>query len=160
MKVYLMRHGEAEGIYDGDEPALTAKGKADVNRVGEALSSKDIQLDQIYHSGKLRARQTAEIVKSNLGGDIPISIKEGLKPNDPVSAIVGNLKDNTENILIIGHLPFMAKLALSLLAVTESEKSDLKISFSTASVACLEYAKSFGWKLHWFIDPENLDSDK
>ena len=160
MKVYLMRHGEAEEIYDGDEPALTAKGKADVNRVGEALSSMDIQLDHIYQSGKLRARQTAEIVKSKLGGDILISIKEGLKPNDPVSAIVGNLKDNNKNILIIGHLPFMAKLTSTLLAETESEKSDLKIAFRTASVACLEYAKSFGWKLNRFIDPENIVLDK
>ena len=157
MKLYLMRHGEAEGIYDGDEPGLSARGKAEVNRIGEALSSMDIQLDHIYQSGKLRARQTAEIVKSKLGFDILISKKEGLKPNDPVPAFASNLKDNNENSLIVGHLPFMAKLTSWLLAETESE---FMIAFSTASVACLEYANSFGWNLHWFINPENFVSDK
>ncbi len=132
MKLYLMRHGEAEGVYGGDEPALTARGKAEVNRIGEALSSMDIQLDHIYQSGKLRARQTAEMIKSKLGGDILISKKEGLKPNDPVSAFVGNLKDIKENILIVGHLPFIAKLASYLLAETES---DHMIAFRTSSVA-------------------------
>ena len=157
MKLYLMRHGEAEGLFDGDEPALTAIGKAEVNRIGEALSSMDIQPDHIYQSGKLRARQTAEIVKSKIRVDILISKIEGLKPNDPVSTFVGNLKDFKENILIVGHLPFIAKLTSYLLAETES---DLMIAFKPASVACLEYAKSSGWKLHWFISPENFVSDK
>ena len=157
MKLYLMRHGEAEGLFDGDEPALTAIGKAEVNRIGEALSSMDIRPDHIYQSGKLRARQTAEIVKSKLRVDILISKMEGLKPNDPVSTFVGNLKDIKENILIVGHLPFIAKLTSYLLAETES---DLMIAFRTASVACLENAKSSGWKLNWFISPENFVSDK
>ena len=157
MKLYLMRHGEAEGIYEGEEPGLSAIGEAEVNRIGAALSSMDIQLDHIYKSGKLRARQTAEIVKSKLGIDILISKKEGLKPNDPVLAFAGNLKDIKKNIMIVGHLPFMAKLTSCLLAETES---DLMIAFRTASVACLEYASSFGWNLHWFINPENFVSDK
>ena len=157
MKLYLMRHGEAEGIYDGDEPGLTSRGEAEVNRIGEALSSMDIQLDHIYQSGKLRAGQTAEIVKSKLGVDVPISKKEGLKPNDPVSIFAGELKDMNENSLIVGHLPFMAKLTSSLLAEKES---DLMFAFGTASVACLEYANSFGWKLHWFINPDNFDLEK
>ena len=73
MKLYLMRHGESEGIYEGKEPGLTTRGEAEVNRIGEALSSMDVQLDHIYQSGKLRALQTAEIVKSKLGVDILIS---------------------------------------------------------------------------------------
>ncbi|MCH7954591.1 MAG: phosphohistidine phosphatase SixA [Candidatus Marinimicrobia bacterium] len=157
MKLYLMRHGEAEGIYDNEEPRLSARGEAEVNRIVNALSSMEIRLDHIYHSGKLRARQTAEMVGSKLGVDILISEKEGMKPNDPVSIFAGNLKDNNENSLIVGHLPFMAKLTSCLLADTES---DSMIAFSTASVACLEYTNPFGWNLHWLINPENFVSDK
>ena len=153
MKLYLMRHGEAEGVYEGEGSALSASGESEVNRVGGALYSMGIQLDHIYHSGKLRARQTAEIVGSKLKVDIPISKKEGLKPNDPVSVFAGNLNIENGNILIVGHLPFMAKLTSYLLAETESK---LMISFRTASVACLEYAHSFGWNLHWMIDPETV----
>jgi len=147
-----MRHGKAEGNYDGEEPALTARGESEVNKIGAVLSSKKIQLDQIYHSGKLRARQTAEIVDSHLSGDIPINKKEGLKPNDPVSVIADKLSDESRNILVVGHLPFMAKLTSHLMAKTESDST---LSFRTASVACLEDTDSTGWSLVWFIFPED-----
>ena len=153
MKLYLMRHGEAEGVYEGEGPALSARGESEVNQIGKALSSKKIQLDHIYHSGKLRARQTADIVGSKFSADIPISKREGLKPNDPVLVFAKDLNDESGNILVIGHLPFVAKLTSYLLAETESE---LMFSYSTASVACLEYAHSLGWSLHWLIDPERV----
>ena len=153
MKLYLMRHGEAEGVYEGEGPALSARGESEVNQIGKALSSKKIQLDHIYHSGKLRARQTADIVGSKFSADIPISKREGLKPNDPVLVFAKDLNDESGNILVIGHLPFVAKLTSYLLAETESE---LMFSYSTASVACLEYAHSLGWSLHWLIDPESV----
>jgi len=157
MKLYLMRHGEAEGVYEGEEPSLSARGESEVNQIGEALFSKKIQLDHIYHSGKLRARQTADIVGSKFSADIPISKKEGLKPNDPVSVFAKDLNDESGNILVVGHLPFVSKLTSFLLAEIESE---LMYSFGTASVACLEYAQSFGWNLHWLIDPESVAPNK
>jgi len=152
-----MRHGEAEGIYEGEEPSLTLSGESEVNQIGEALFSKEIQLDHIYHSGKLRARQTAEIVKSKLGVDIAISEKEGLKPNDSVSAFAGNLMDENGNIMVVGHLPFMADLTAHLL---EKTKSEMMFRFNTASVACLEDALPLGWNLLWFINPENTATNK
>ena len=157
MKLYLMRHGEAEGVYEGDGPSLSARGESEVSQIGEALSSKKIQLDHIYHSGKLRARQTADIVGNKLSADIPISEKEGLKPNDPVSVFAKDLNDESGNILVVGHLPFVSKLTSYLLAETESE---LMFNFSPASVSCLEYAHSFGWNLHWLIDPESVAPNK
>ena len=157
MKLYLMRHGEAEGIYKGDQPTLNARGDDEVSQIGEALLSMNIQLDHIFHSGKLRARRTAEIVKSKLEVDTPMSEKEGLKPNDSVSAFAGNLEVDKGNIMVVGHLPFIAKLTSYLLAKTESESM---FSFSTASVACLEYAHSLGWNLQWFINPENVAANK
>lgn len=151
MKLYLMRHGEAKAVYGGEGPSLSARGESEVSRIGAVLSSMGIKIEQIFHSGKLRALQTAEIVGRNLGADIPISEKEGLKPNDSVSAFADNLKDDL-NILVIGHLPFMSKLTSYLLAETES---DLMFRFSTASIVCLESAHSLGWSMHWLITPEN-----
>ncbi len=157
MKLYLMRHGEAEGVYEGEGPSLSSRGESEVSRIGEALSSKKIRLDHIYHSGKLRARQTAEIVGSKFSADIPISKKEGLKPNDPAPVFAKDLNDVSGNILVVGHLPFVSKLTSYLLADTESE---LMFSFGTASVAFLEYAHSFGWNLHWLIEPESIAPSK
>ena len=121
MKLYLMRHGEAEGVYEGDGPSLSARGESEVSQIGEALSSKKIQLDHIYHSGKMRAKQTADIVRGKFSADIPISKKEGLKPNDPVPVFAKDLNDESGNILVIGHLPFVSKLTSYLLAESESE---------------------------------------
>ncbi len=157
MKLYLMRHGEAEGVYEGEGPSLSERGESEVNQIGEALSSKKIRLDHIYHSGKMRARQTADIVGSKFSAEIPISKKEGLKPNDPVPVFAKDLNDESGNILVVGHLPFVSKLTSYLLAETESE---LMFSFGTASVACLEYTHSVGWSLHWLIEPENVAPNK
>ncbi len=157
MKLYLMRHGEAEGNHGDDGPSLTVRGESEANVIGKALSSYDVQISRIYHSGKLRAGQTAEILKSNLGDGIVISDSEGLKPNDSVSKFAEGLTDLKEDTLIVGHLPFMAKLVSYLLAGTESE---WMFSFRTASVVCLENVPSFGWNLHWFINPEMVAHNK
>ena len=152
-----MRHGEAGGTYNGEEPSLSVRGESEVDIIGKALSSYDVQINRIYHSGKLRARQTAEIVKNKLGTDIPISGREGLKPNDSAAIFAEGITEIQEDTLIVGHLPFMAKLAAYLLTTAEN---DWKFSFSTASVVCLENIPSSGWKIHWFINPEIVAQSK
>ena len=64
MKLYLMRHGEAS-IYENPEGerALTQKGEDDVIRIGKWMAEcETIKISVIYHSQKLRARQTAELI--------------------------------------------------------------------------------------------------
>ncbi len=102
----------------------------------------------ILHSGKLRARETAEILAARLGS--PVQSAEGLFPNDPVESWDERAGRETSDLMLVGHLPFMDRLASLLL--TGNPDADL-LEFRTGSIACLERAGG-RWRLLWMIWPE------
>ena len=62
MRLYLARHGEAKSKLEDANRPLTLRGKKEVEKVAKYLAeNKDIHLEVIMHSRKLRAKQTAEI---------------------------------------------------------------------------------------------------
>jgi len=65
LRVYLVRHGKAKSKEEDPERHLTERGAEEVRRVARFLAAAGIQVSKILHSGKTRARQTAEI--SNQG---------------------------------------------------------------------------------------------
>jgi phosphohistidine phosphatase SixA len=67
MEFYLVRHGEAVSQAVNGQRPLTAEGRRDVERLGRATAQRGIQPSQIFHSGLLRAQQTAEILNESLG---------------------------------------------------------------------------------------------
>lgn len=105
----------------------------------------------ILHSGKTRAAQTAEILNSNVLSKHGIMKKEGLAPNDPVDNWVEKLNADSEDLMIVGHLPFLSKLAGRLLG--GKEKQEL-IAFQHAGIVCLERIEYFHWKIAWMVIPE------
>jgi phosphohistidine phosphatase len=124
MKIYLVRHGEALPEEKDPKRPLSEKGRAEVSATAEALRNEGAKIDEIWHSTKLRAKQTAEIIARVL--DIKNVIeKEGLKPNDPVSPIAEQLRQSGRTILIAGHLPFLSKLT-SFLKTGSEEKEEIE----------------------------------
>jgi len=151
MKLYLVRHGEAAESDDGGEPTLSEWGKFEVEKTGFEISHRPDHPDIIFHSGKLRAKQTAEIIRAKIDAIVPIEKMEGLKPNDSVAEIAGWAGEIKNDIMLIGHLPFMDKLAALLLKDSKEKHS---ISFGTACVACLERNDSDDWNLLWYFKPQ------
>lgn len=145
MKLYLIQHGEAKPEKIDPARGLTDKGIADATKVAEF--SKNIKVAEIWHSTKLRAKQTAEIFAKALGKQA--IEQEGLKPNDPVSPIV---KEIDRDLMIVGHLPFMEKI--SSLLITGSEDNQ-PVIFQQAGIVCLENTDS-KWGLSWMATPEVL----
>ena len=82
MKLYLMQHGEARPEQDDPARPLTDRGRAEVKRVARAAGRLDLGIAQVVHSGKLRARQTAEIVAACLEPPPALGEMSGLGPND------------------------------------------------------------------------------
>ncbi len=73
MKIYLIRHGETTGDienrYGGDyDDHLSDKGKVQCQELAKKLKDKNIQI--IYHSPRIRAKETAEILNKVLMVDI------------------------------------------------------------------------------------------
>ena len=110
MIVYLVRHGEA--VAEEIDPArpLTEKGRAEVEATARGLRDDGARVEELWHSGKMRAKQTAEIIARVLNISKIIE-KEGLRPNDPVTPIAALIRHSNKTILIVGHLPFIPKLA-------------------------------------------------
>ena len=136
MKLYLAQHGEAESKETNPERPLTTKGRQDVESSAKLIDPGSIS--KIYHSGKLRAKETAEI----LARGRETTERELLTPMDPIDSIVEEIEKNSEDLMIVGHLPFMAKLASFLLAGNQEKET---IQFEQGVVFCLE--KKDKWKL-------------
>jgi len=108
--IYLVRHGDAVQAQVDPARPLSPKGRAEVEATARALLKEGAKIDEIWHSTKLRARQTAEIIGQILGVR-KILEKEGLKPNDDPAPIAEILKHIPKTILIAGHMPFLADLS-------------------------------------------------
>ena len=68
-----------------------------------------VQVGSIVHSGKKRARQTAEIFGAALSPAGGVKQMDGLKPLDDVTAVARNLRSD-RGLMMVGHLPFMERL--------------------------------------------------
>lgn len=155
MRLYLVRHGEVVVSDNGGDVTLSEWGKFEVEKSGTEIADRIDKLDLIFHSNKLRAQQTAKIIQAKLKFDatVPVNEMEGLKPNDSAKEIAEWAGQLQNDIMLVGHLPFMNKLAGILLK--ESEKN-YSLSFGTASVAGFERGESGDWMLLWFFNPPKL----
>ncbi len=110
MALYLVQHGKSLSKEQDPEQGLSQEGYADVNRIAEVAAGYGVRPAAIRHSGKKRARQTAEIFAEALLGEMsktePIS---GIDPLDDVAAVANTLKTG-DNLMLVGHLPFMERL--------------------------------------------------
>jgi phosphohistidine phosphatase len=149
MKLYLVQHGNALSKEQDPQRPLSEKGTKDVSRVAEFLKEKYINVEALWHSGKTRAAQTARILGSALGKGDGLE-HEGLAPNDDVQNIARQINSADGNIMIVGHLPFLSKLASLLLVGDES--ADI-VNFNQAGVVCLQ-SDDANWSLSWIITPQ------
>jgi phosphohistidine phosphatase len=148
MRLYLVQHGEATSKEVDPNRPLTKKGKEDISRMADFLKKKGIRIIATWHSEKLRAIQTAHILGEAVSSEI---IKqEGLAPNDPVDKWLEELNTGVKDIMIVGHLPFLQKLASLLLVGNESSQV---ITFRRGGVVCLEREEG-KWSLVWMLPPE------
>ena len=153
MKLYLMQHGEATTEEVDPSRPLTAKGRSDVQKIALFLKGAGVDPRLILQSGKMRARQTAEIVAAQLGPDCQVKERGGLAPNDPVSPPTKEFSGMADDLMIVGHLPFLGKLASMLLAGSEAKNV---VAFRQGGVICLQRNEDQSWQVAWMVTPELL----
>lgn len=148
MFIYLVQHAEAKPESEDPQRGLSEKGVNDIRKIASFLSKLNIQVEEILHSGKLRAKQTAEVLAEAL--KIKASQTDGLAPLDDPEIWADKLKNIDRSVMLVGHLPHLGRLA-SLLLCGDKEKN--VVSFKMAGVVCLKGERE-AWSLNWMIIPE------
>jgi phosphohistidine phosphatase len=154
MDLYLMQHGVATS--EGEDPSrpLTAAGRAEVDAVAARARDLGVRADRCVHSGKLRAEQTAAILADALGATT--EARSGLSPSDPVGPVADWLRTEATaagGLAVVGHLPFLDRLASVLVAGDEDAHV---VRFRNAGLVRLEPVGD-GFAVAWVLLPEMVD---
>lgn len=153
MKLYLVQHGEALPKEDHPDRPLSDKGKQDLRKLAAFLEKAGIRASRILHSGKTRAGESAQLLAAALAPGAQTAQIEGLAPKDPVEPVADRIADWQDDAVLVGHLPFMGKLA-SFLVTGEPGKS--VAAFRPGSMICLERGADDTWSILWMLRPELL----
>jgi len=134
MNLFILRHGIAverdpKSFPDDSRRPLTLKGEDRIRLVCDAIQGLDISFDQILSSPFLRARQTADIVASELNLRDVLGFRDELKPGGDFKALIRQinlLRPAPENVLLVGHEPDLSHLISQLISGQGEALIDLK----------------------------------
>jgi phosphohistidine phosphatase len=150
MALYLAQHGKSQPKEMDPEQGLSPAGTLDVEQVARWAREHGLMVARIVHSGKKRALRTAEIFANALKPEGGVLVQEGLKPLDDPAAFAATLTD-TDDLLVVGHLPFMEKLT-AYLVTGSMERPVLK--FINGGIVCLDRDPATDhWLIKWTIVP-------
>ena len=152
MNLYLVQHGEAKPKTEDPTRPLSERGAELVRKIAAWSGHAQLSVEEIRHSGKKRAEQTAALLAESLkptGGVIAIS---GIDPQDDVNPIANAIDAEKQAIMLVGHLPFLSRLA-SRLVIGDPDKPLLQ--FHNAGIVCLSRDEK-QWLISWSVVPQLL----
>lgn len=155
MELYLVQHGPAKQESEDPQRPLTEEGRRTVARVATFLAPLGLRIRRIEHSGKLRARQTAEILAAALAPAEGVREVAGLGPNDDPAPLKARLEGETENLMLVGHLPHLGKLVSLLLGLPPERCA---VQFQMGGVARLDRTGPGEWAIRWMVTPDLVEA--
>jgi phosphohistidine phosphatase len=148
MLIYFLRHADA--IYTGDRP-LSEKGHKQMAGVAKALKRLEVQVDALYTSPLLRARQTADAVAEVLG------MKPQVTDLLDSGTTLRRLRELLEGcgaearVMVVGHEPDFSEMVGGLIGGGEVDMKKAGL----ALVECDEVAPGAGL-LRWLLPPKAM----
>jgi phosphohistidine phosphatase len=163
MNLYILRHGIAvepgtPGYEkDADRP-LTKEGERKLLQITEAMEALDLAFDLILSSPYVRARQTAEIVAEAFDARKKLNFSESLACGGDTRKLVEylrHLQPRLENILLVGHEPYLSGL-ISLLVFGEPTLAVVmkKGGLCKLSTNSLKHGRCAA--LEWLLTPKQM----
>ena len=150
MYLYLVRHGEALTKEEDPERGLSAEGRESIRKISAFMKGLGIQVKQVFHSGKKRAMQTALIFSENIQSDRGVLETDGLAPMDDPEIWYERISRFNENVMLVGHLPHLAKVSSMALCGGMETKA---LDFSAGSIVCLKRSDDNAWAVDWMMKP-------
>jgi phosphohistidine phosphatase len=166
MKLFLVRHGHALADKEDARRPLSARGGEVTRSVAAFLRTSGVlkEVQAVWHSPLIRARETAELLVKELGLDALLIETAGLLPEDNPVAVADRLDRADQAVMIVGHEPQLGVLATLLV------RGKLKpVGFEFKKSAILALEKSVGrhkksgrarWRVRWHFSPELLSTGR
>ena len=163
MNIYILRHGIAvepgtPGINGDPARPLTPEGEDKLKRIAAAMQAMKLTFDVILSSPYLRAKLTADLVATNLGEKKKLSLTDHLTPEgDPKKLVeqLNGLKPLPENVLLVGHEPYLSRL----IGLLTSGNTGLAIDMKKGGLCKLD-AEPLKYGrcavLNWLLTPKQM----
>lgn len=145
----MLQHGEAVPEEIQVERPLSEQGIRDIRMLVRHMNNMGVQLGKVFHSGKLRAEQSARLVVEALSSRVQPVQTEGLKPNDDPKAMIEAIEQMDANILIVSHMPFVSRLCSTLL----TGNGGAEFASVPGTLFCLERTEG-KWRLAYMLRPD------
>ena len=152
MLLYLVQHALANSKDIDPERGISEAGREETVKTADFLSGLNPDIPRIWRSDKKRSLETAEVLSGELGIPECVEQHSSLNPMDPVLPVKKELEGSDENIMIVGHLPWLGNLLSALL---QSSDKNPVLQFRNSGIVCLE-RKDGAWKVLWAVTPEIL----
>jgi phosphohistidine phosphatase len=153
MRLYLVQHGAALAKEADPQRPLSDTGREDVRALAGFLKGAGVRVERVWHSGKLRAEQTAQMLARAVLPRGKIEKVGGIDPDDDVVGFASDADVWEHDTLVVGHLPFLSRLTARLVGGDGQREV---VAFQPGSLACLERREADHWVVLWMLRPELL----
>jgi phosphohistidine phosphatase len=132
--LYLVHHADAVGPDVDPQRPLSAAGRAHAERLSVVAAERGVKPHVIWHSGKLRARQTGEAFWRRCNPFAIFTAQRGLQPTDPPQLARDLVAGEERDLMLVGHMPNLPRL----LALLARGDEDATVSFPTHGLVAVE----------------------
>jgi phosphohistidine phosphatase len=147
MMLYLAHHGDAVGPKVDSMQPLSEHGRLHVDKIALEAAALGVTPSVIWHSGKVRARQTAEAFWHHCNPLAELLVARGLQPGDPPEWIRDALTGEDRDVMAVGHFPHLPRL-LRLLVFNDADAAGA--DFPPHGLVAVERRRQ-GWVERWRI---------
>jgi phosphohistidine phosphatase len=154
MNLYLVQHAQAKAESEDPERHLSEQGWEAIRMMaGFAAERPAVRVAGILHSGKTRARETAETLAEALRPPSGVEAIDALDPMADPTVWAERVAQRAEDLMLVGHLPHLSRLA-SLLVCGNPEKQ--VVAFQMGGIVCLRTDEEGRWSIGWMVVPDLL----
>lgn len=153
MRLYLIQHAKALSKQDDPKRPLSKEGKTELAKICKFIEPLKFETSQIWHSEKLRSQQTAREIARVVKSPTGCVEKDNIGATDDPAPVKDAIISAGKDLMLVGHLPFLDKLA-SLLLAGDTEAG--VIDFKNAGIVCLQNDEENNWTLDWMLIPQIL----
>jgi phosphohistidine phosphatase len=140
--VYLVHHADAVSPDVDAQRPLSERGRMHAERLAAEAAARGVKPAVVWHSGKLRARQTAAAIWRACNALAEFSATRGLQPNDAPEFVRDQVTGETRDVMLVGHMPNLERVHAQLL------QRDDRVPFPLHGLVAMEFDGRV-WREAW-----------